>query len=57
MGFIHEGDMEVIATSLDFLGVNYYSREIVRSQEVSEEENSPRTLFTNPNITEMGWEV
>jgi hypothetical protein len=22
MGFIHEGDMEVIATSLDFLGVN-----------------------------------
>ena len=57
MGFIQEGDMEVIATFLDFLGVNYYSREIVRSQEVSEEENSPRTLFTNPNITEMGWEV
>jgi len=57
MDFIQEGDMEVIATPLDFLGVNYYSREIVRNQEVSEDKNSPRTLFSNPNSTEMGWEV
>ena len=57
MDFIQEGDMEVIATPLDFLGVNYYSREIVRSEEVSEDKNSPRTLFSNPNSTEMGWEV
>ena len=57
MGFIQTGDMEVVATSIDFLGVNYYSREIVRSQEVSEEENSPISLFSSPNITEMGWEV
>ena len=57
MEFIHTGDMDVIATSIDLLGVNYYSREIVRSQEVSEEENSPVSMFSNPNITEMGWEV
>jgi beta-glucosidase len=57
MEYIHTGDMDVIATSIDLLGVNYYSREIVRSQEVSEEENLPISKFSNPNITEMGWEV
>lgn len=57
MGFIETGDMQIIATPIDFLGINYYYRKIVRSQAVSEDENSPRTLFPNPNITEMGWEV
>jgi beta-glucosidase len=57
MEFIHTGDMDVIAASIDFLGVNFYSREIVRSQAVSEEENSPISQVSNPNITEMGWEV
>jgi len=57
MGFIETGDMQIIATPIDFLGINYYSRKIVRSQAVSEDENSPRTLFPNSNITEMGWEV
>ncbi|HEY9121683.1 MAG TPA: family 1 glycosylhydrolase, partial [Brevefilum sp.] len=55
------GDMEQIATPIDFVGANYYTRRIVRNREVSEEENLPQTLFPSPendqNYTEMGWEV
>ena len=57
MGFVQENDLEVIAAPLDFLGVNYYTRGIVRSSAVSEAENAPRTVFPNPERTEMGWEV
>lgn len=51
------GDREAMAAPLDFLGVNYYMRGIVRSDEIPEEKNEPRTVFPNPNPTEMGWEV
>jgi beta-glucosidase len=57
MGFVQAGDLEVIAVPLDFLGVNYYMRGVVRSSVVSEAENAPRTVFPNPERTEMGWEV
>ncbi|MFQ6102388.1 MAG: GH1 family beta-glucosidase [Anaerolineae bacterium] len=55
--FVQAGDLEAIATPLDFLGVNYYTRGIVRSDVVTEAENAPRTVFPNPERTEMGWEV
>lgn len=55
------GDMDKIATPIDFIGANYYTRRIVRNKEVPEEENLPQTLFPLPendqNYTEMGWEV
>jgi len=57
MDFVRPGDMDAIAVPLDFLGINYYNRHIVRSGEVTEEENEPQTVFPNPNPTEMGWEV
>ena len=57
MNFVQAGDLEVIATPLDFLGVNYYTRNVVRSSVVAEAENVPRTVFPNPERTEMGWEV
>jgi beta-glucosidase len=57
MGFVQPGDLEAIAASLDFLGVNYYSRGIVRSDAVAEAENAPRTAFPGEERTEMGWEV
>jgi beta-glucosidase len=31
LDFIREGDLEVIATPSDFLGVNYYSRRVIRA--------------------------
>jgi beta-glucosidase len=57
MEFVQEGDLETIAVPIDFLGVNYYFRGIIRSTKISEEENAPRTVFPNEDHTEMGWEV
>lgn len=57
MDFIRADDLQTIAMPLDFLGVNYYKRDIVRSSEIPESSNQPQTVFPNPNPTEMGWEV
>ena len=57
MSFADSRDMEAIAAPLDFLGVNYYFRRIVRSEEVSESDNEPPTVVRGPEETEMGWEV
>jgi beta-glucosidase len=57
MDFVQAGDLEAIAVPLDFLGVNYYARGVVRSNVVAEAENAPRAVFRNPERTEMGWEV
>jgi beta-glucosidase len=57
MDFVREGDLKVIAEPLDFLGVNYYTRRVVRSQEVPPEKNMPVEIAAGEDITEMGWEV
>jgi beta-glucosidase len=57
MGFVEAGDLDAIAVPIDFLGVNYYARTVVRSTAIPEEENAPREVLLNPNPTEMGWEV
>jgi len=57
MDFVHSGDLDAIAVPLDFLGVNYYKRSIIRSDAISEAENSPPAVVPNPEHTEMGWEI
>jgi len=59
MRFVHPGDLEEIHTPIDFLGVNYYSRAVVRSTRIPEAENEPRTIpVPDPaELTDMGWEV
>ena len=57
MDFVQAGDMEAMAVPLDFLGVNFYSRIVVRSKQVPEADNAPRTVFPSPERTEMGWTV
>jgi beta-glucosidase len=57
MRFVQDGDLECIAAPLDFLGVNYYFRNIARSSAISEPRNMPRSVLPNAEITEMGWEV
>jgi beta-glucosidase len=57
LGFIQAGDLESIAVPTDFIGVNFYTRGVVRSKMIPEADNDPRTVFMNPNPTEMGWEV
>ncbi len=59
MDFVKPGDLEEINTPIDFLGVNYYSRAVVRSATVPEAQNEPRTIpLPDPaELTDMGWEV
>jgi beta-glucosidase len=56
--FVRPGDMQSIAIPTDFLGVNYYTREVVRS---SAPGNAPRHIYPAPEDdqrwTEIGWEV
>ncbi len=57
MGSVRPGDLEAIATPIDFLGVNYYTRNIARADDISEKDNAPRRVFRGDEITEMDWEV
>ena len=60
MPFVLPGDLEIIAADTDFLGINYYTRTLTRS-EIAEEENLPVSVIQAPkndtDWTEMGWEV
>ena len=51
------GDLECIAVPTDFLGINYYSRAVIRNEEA--DDNLPQTEFQAPaeEHTAMGWEV
>jgi beta-glucosidase len=52
---IHDGDLETIAAPIDFLGVNYYSRTVVRA---GPDPASPVAVdVADAERTEMGWEV
>jgi len=57
MEFVQPGDMDVISTPTDFLGLNYYSRQVARSNDPN---NDPQLVFQHPKTpefwTEMGWE-
>jgi beta-glucosidase len=52
--FIHSNDMDIIAAPIDFVGVNYYTRQICRA---NIQDNAPQTLFDDLEKTTMGWEV
>ncbi|RFO98242.1 beta-glucosidase [Rhodoferax lacus] len=48
---LHTGDLAAIATPMDFMGVNYYSRSVASA-------NGPwDTRQSGHPLTEMGWEV
>lgn len=56
---VRPGDLETIATPTDFLGINYYTRAVMRASIVPEADNLPRTEHLAPESewTDMGWEV
>ena len=58
LDFVQAGDMKVIATPTDFIGLNYYSRTVLRSDGP---DNEPQIVFPQPKTpeywTEMDWEV
>jgi beta-glucosidase len=53
--FVREGDMATIRTPMDFLGVNYYSRAVVKAGP----DGNPvgADVIPEEKLTEMGWEV
>jgi beta-glucosidase len=48
---IEAGDLQAIATPMDFLGINYYSRSVVSAAEPWDVHRSGR------EVTDMGWEI
>lgn len=52
---VREGDMALISTSIDFLGINNYSRNLVRSDPASGKPQHVRP--DGAQFTEMDWEV
>ena len=61
MTMVQPGDMDAIAAPLDFVGINYYTRNLARSNEVDEFDNEPPNVFQAPRTpytwTEMPWEI
>lgn len=53
---VRDGDLEIIATPIDHIGLNYYTRETVRSSEIGEDERAD-AVWPGPEFTEMGWDV
>ncbi|MBT4661932.1 MAG: beta-glucosidase, partial [Candidatus Marinimicrobia bacterium] len=56
LNFIKQGDLNIISTKTDFLGVNYYSRAVIRNEEIDEKKNLPRNVEMGPK-TDFGWEI
>jgi beta-glucosidase len=55
---IHPGDMETIHAPLDFLGINYYMREVTRdSSEAADFTHSASGAPHDAEFTDMGWEI
>ncbi|MCE2658483.1 MAG: GH1 family beta-glucosidase [Rubrivivax sp.] len=48
---VHDGDLAAIATPMDFLGINYYTRGVISADGSWDVRNSGKRL------TDMGWEV
>jgi len=55
MDFIRDEDMELISQSIDFLGVNYYTRSYVQYD--SQNESLIKRVEPEEKTTTMGWEV
>ena len=56
LNFIKDGDLKTISTPTDFLGVNYYSRAVIRDESVDEKLNEKQKITMGPK-TDFGWEV
>ncbi|WP_299028708.1 GH1 family beta-glucosidase [uncultured Thermanaerothrix sp.] len=59
MDFVKPGDFEAIAIPIDFIGLNYYSRQIVEARNAEGADFTPIPVPPAPEaeVTEMGWEV
>ncbi len=53
--FLKEGDLDIISSRIDFLGINYYTRAIMKARQGAD----PVEIKGTPEkeLTDMGWEV
>ena len=54
---IHPGDMKAISTPLDFLGINFYTRQTVTSDSSAQPLPCKPVMVDGVERTAMGWEV
>lgn len=54
---VEPGDMATIGQRLDFLGVNYYTRQVVRRAPLNPPLGMDYVQVPDTERTEMGWEV
>src|SRR4051794_11721162 len=54
---MQDGDLAVIAAPLDFLGINYYTRRVVRNDPGNPPFRLSDAKPEGDEYTEMGWEV
>jgi beta-glucosidase len=55
--FIRDGDLQHISAPMDFLGVNYYTRSVVKADVTSEFLGVGYVPSSPDSQTDMGWEV
>ena len=55
MPFVKDGDMAAISTPLDFLGLNYYSRNVMAADPGGQRRDV--RMVPPEELTDMGWEV
>ncbi|WP_108125635.1 GH1 family beta-glucosidase [Saccharospirillum mangrovi] len=53
MPTVYPGDMEILARPIDFLGINFYTRAVVKAGEHSDYESIPQ----DAPKTDIGWEI
>ena len=51
---IIEGDLDIISESIDFLGINYYTRAVYQADE---HEVFSQVSLKDVSLTDMGWEI
>lgn len=54
---IRDQDMSIISYPMDFLGINYYSRNIIKHAEEKNILETKEVKVNDSQYTEMGWEV
>ena len=54
---LRDGDLDVIAQPLDFLGVNYYKREVVRDDPAGSGPRAAQVVVPGARLTAMDWEI
>jgi beta-glucosidase len=57
--FVHPGDLDVISTPTDFVGINYYSRNTVKANSLHPENPTIYEWGSNQKVerTDIGWEI